>query len=432
MDLLDKLAKAKLKQPKGIKQFIWNHTTYKVNPYGVYQCVEHMEKWRGTWILRVFAFNLHCKRTYANIQIHEVQRVLLGYKEYLSSTYVWNTAMGGRKIEWSATQRFCRVKKNWDFYGYKMYDEQEIINELKIPYCAWDIYKEFYPYFIAHKLRFIDYIALYLKYPKIELLVKAGAAGYLPSIRYLDLKKKKLHEIFKIDQKWEFVIGHQSISDILILRKHPEFRNLDDLEMYKQIFNCSYHSYKYIKKHTQFLKLVDYLAGLAESNASSYNTLSDYNDYLRFAEELGYDLKRSKVLYPDKLKKAHNTLAKEHARKQKQINEAKFLEQFEKYKSHEYQGMGLLIIPVRSQDELINESKVLQHCVRTYADRVADGETEILLVRKTEKPDIPYVTVEVKDNRVVQARAEHNHTPAEEVKKFLAKWAKKNKIQYAY
>jgi hypothetical protein len=60
--------------------------------------------------------------------------------------------------------------------------------------------------------------------------------------------------------------------------------------------------------------------------------------------------------------------------------------------------------------ELKAEGKALHHCVGTYAERVANGSTNIFFIRKAEQPDTPYYTLEIGQNgSIVQCRGNKNH-----------------------
>jgi len=93
-----------------------------------------------------------------------------------------------------------------------------------------------------------------------------------------------------------------------------------------------------------------------------------------------------------------------------------------------FQHGDLEIRPVHDIDELVNESKELSHCVRSYDERIANGETGIFVVRKVEEPDRPFVTVELKGRELVQARAKQNKKPPKEVDNFLDQWLKKKVV----
>ena len=50
----------------------------------------------------------------------------------------------------------------------------------------------------------------------------------------------------------------------------------------------------------------------------------------------------------------------------------------------------------------------------SYIDRVIDGVCDIVFLRDRYNPDKSIVTVEVRDNKVVQARRAYNADPSEE------------------
>ena len=59
------------------------------------------------------------------------------------------------------------------------------------------------------------------------------------------------------------------------------------------------------------------------------------------------------------------------------------------------------------------------HCVGNYVPQVAKGSTVILFIRRKESPDKPYVTVEVKKNKIVQVRGFGNKNPESDVTDFV-------------
>ena len=97
-----------------------------------------------------------------------------------------------------------------------------------------------------------------------------------------------------------------------------------------------------------------------------------------------------------------------------------------------YENKNFLIRPVESHKELIIESKILDHCVRTYAERVALHKTMIFFVRKQECVDDPFVTLELKDNKIVQCRGKRNTRPSDEVVSFVNAWCRKFKLETCF
>ena len=94
-------------------------------------------------------------------------------------------------------------------------------------------------------------------------------------------------------------------------------------------------------------------------------------------------------------------------------------------KVYVYEDKGLLIRPAVSQTELINESKMLNHCVRKYAKNMSKRKTAIFFIRDIKNPNNPFVTLELKDKNVVQVRARKNEEPPINVKNFVRSWENK-------
>jgi len=151
---------------------------------------------------------------------------------------------------------------------------------------------------------------------------------------------------------------------------------------------------------------------------------------------MGYDMRNEFNLYPKNFKKAHDEKFKEYFKFQnkrakediKRFN--KLLKKLRKETS-EAEPMnlkieGLFIRLPENLDELKSEGEFLHHCMGTYRDRVARGETMIFFIRKEAEPDKPYYTLEWKD-RVVQCRGFHNCDMTPEVKAFVEIFQEKMK-----
>lgn len=90
-----------------------------------------------------------------------------------------------------------------------------------------------------------------------------------------------------------------------------------------------------------------------------------------------------------------------------------------------YTDGELLIRPVMSREELIKESKTLNHCVICYADLIKSGRIHCLFIRKASQPETPYFTLNIslRDKGGFTVCAGNNNNPATaEIRKFVAKW----------
>jgi hypothetical protein len=85
-------------------------------------------------------------------------------------------------------------------------------------------------------------------------------------------------------------------------------------------------------------------------------------------------------------------------------------------------SFGLMIIVPIGLHEILREGRELHHCVGSYVDKVAKGETTILFVRKADDPEKPYFTMEYRDNKIIQLRGLRNQDAPKEVKAFVDQW----------
>ena len=154
------------------------------------------------------------------------------------------------------------------------------------------------------------------------------------------------------------------------------------------------------------------------------NTEEMFRDYLLDCATLGLDLNDRAVLLPKDLNAAHRRTIAQVKHKANEAKRAEFHRRAEKLAAWRYEADGLLIRPAADADELIAEGGALHHCVGGYADRMADGETDIFFVRRLDAPDEPYYTLELKNRSVVQCRTLHNasYEGNQAVYDFVAAW----------
>lgn len=435
-ELLEKLGETKLRWPKGLRKYIYDETLYKTTNRCTTYYVNTLEVWKKRLLMRTFAFKVPkgLIRPF-NMEIQEVCRRLEGEKDVLLCQ-IENHSMGGRSVYFTETGNWITRKENssyyawytggksnWWFFDYDMFDYKEWMKKLEIPYCGYD--SPNYEY----KMPFFQYVELYKKYPKIELLAKGGMWKLITEARYLNLKGKSFEQIFKIPASWKKHIKELEISDILIIRKN-DIHTMNELIYLKK---ASMSNLKYIKKYfnNKTLKYVDkYL--LDHSVSISDFPFNEYNDYLRMAEETGCQMERNIVLFPKDLHEAHDDIhCKYREFKDKEVNKGieKTAKNLMKYK---FNLDGLFIVPAMNNKELIDESRVLDHCVRTYASRVSKGETGIMFIRKEAEPKKPFVTLELKGKKVIQVRGYRNNISIpldQSVIDFVHKWEQKFRLE---
>lgn len=169
--------------------------------------------------------------------------------------------------------------------------------------------------------------------------------------------------------------------------------------------------------------------GILSLDGGYHGMLSDYADYLTMEYQM-YDEVRDK--YPHYLKTQHDISAMKYMLVQNEITERNFGKCAEQYRNLVYKDDKYTIaIPERPAD-LVEEGRRLCHCVASYAERVANGETMIVFCRRNSNVDDPYCTIEVRDGQILQARCLQNAKPSEETIDFIRKWAKAKSLQHNF
>jgi len=166
-------------------------------------------------------------------------------------------------------------------------------------------------------------------------------------------------------------------------------------------------------------------------------------DYWHMAEEARLDMTAPEVLLPRDLTREHDRLVEARNRAERERQEARrreneeilrkmqekrassFTKRFEKLSALAWERDGLLIFPPKDEAAMIQEGLKLHHCVATYAQRHADGQTTILFIRRADAPEEPYFTLnwDEKDRRIIQNRGLRNCDPPAKVRAFAEAWA---------
>lgn len=166
------------------------------------------------------------------------------------------------------------------------------------------------------------------------------------------------------------------------------------------------------------------LKDMFDSQDLSSDYIMEYIDYIYMARDLHLDLREKKVLYPNDLLDKHDELYNQlQIIKDPLINE-KISHIGNLLSINNYEDDKYIIIPAISIDDLIDESKQQHNCVRTYADRIANGECQIYFLREKKQINKSLVTIEVRNKRVEQARIKYNELPNDELKRIINKWEK--------
>lgn len=196
---------------------------------------------------------------------------------------------------------------------------------------------------------------------------------------------------------------------------------------------------------SQFLNNRNILNRLCEFDSSDCNKTfyarMEYRDYLRMISNFPADIKKNFPLCPHDVKKYHDKAIVIATRYRQQIREVKHKELGDKYinnvyplaKEYEYSNDEYVIIAPKSVFELHTEGEVLSHCVGSYIQSVSNGKEYIFFLRKKDKQDIPYFTINITpDKEIRQIHGKHNCNVPEILMPFINSWIKKFALTGSY
>jgi|GEM_PF-1086310 len=164
-----------------------------------------------------------------------------------------------------------------------------------------------------------------------------------------------------------------------------------------------------------------------------------WHDYIDSAEICGYDLSNPLNQMPRDLAEKHDMVtgaatsilnarrAEENKKRAAELSGKMKKRHRETTKKYGFEKDGYIITAPVDAEDIVNEGKILKHCVGGYADRHLDGKLTILFFRLASNPLAPLATIEMHGNRLIQIRGYDNDRGAKEVaekkyKKILDSW----------
>lgn len=127
--------------------------------------------------------------------------------------------------------------------------------------------------------------------------------------------------------------------------------------------------------------------------------------------------------YPRHFLTTHKIACRNYNRMKKEFSEELFRKRINKQYECSF-GDYIFIYPESTQD-IKDEAASQNNCVASYIDKVIDGKCHILFLRKKNQPDESLVTIEVRNNHIVQARRRFNDDVTAEDQKAIDAFNKK-------
>ena len=293
------------------------------------------------------------------------------------------------------------------------------------------------------------YLSAYTKEPRLEMLIKTGLTHFardaitdvlwFHSEHSLDDLRKLSKEELRIMRDLN---GGRMMLDLILelklCRAETEIKK-ENIKAFYEAFGANGQLVRdLLNLQIPLQKFAGYAGKQTGKAIDRRNFVSDWRDYIGWCEKLGYNLNDRYVVMPPDFAKAHQRVLKEfteHESELFRIEQEKISEEIEKFMSEltvktgrvKVRSRKYMIVLPKSADDLKEEGRTLHHCVATYAERVAKGQTMILFVRKVEEPEKPFFTMEWKDHHVVQCRGSHNCAMPKDVEAFVKAFEKRMK-----
>ena len=167
---------------------------------------------------------------------------------------------------------------------------------------------------------------------------------------------------------------------------------------------------------------VDKIKTYFEKEKLDYHNIYEYYDYIRCCKYLSLNMEDKNILFPKEFIRAHDKITGEMViatdpKINERIHTLSNLLLLNKYEDDKY-----VIFPADSVESLIDESSQMSNCVRNYCLDVSNNECQIYFMRYKDNLSKSLITIEVRDGKIVQARAKFNELPGEDEMKILKKW----------
>lgn len=376
-----------------------------------------IQKYNQNYVFRIFELYAWLEKNTLKFSIVEWGRKIEDSNFKTISFYISNNLknyMGNLFVaHYEKTEQWKPYCYNWIFNTsgkYYYYNFKELFYHINKYSMIWELAKH------VDILNFyeVSYDSLILKKNTSEILIKSGLYNLANDCQKYR-KKGTFEEIFGVDRSYlDFMIENNITSSELEILSKFKIKNINFIK-YLDKFSC----YD-LNKILNYAKPSDlYKYKLNPDKAS------EYLDYLEFAKELGFDIKDKKYLYPKNLKKKHDEYMKQIETNKNKKTDRKIKSKYKKLLKNKYENKKYIIIPASSISALVDESKQQNNCVRTYAERIAENKCDIYFMRLISSQDKSLVTVEVRNNKIVQKRTKNNNSTTDDQNKFLSLWERK-------
>ena len=275
------------------------------------------------------------------------------------------------------------------------------------------------------------------RFSNFEQIFSAGIediVDYNFNYRINDIPKSliKICKTHNIKLSNKFLEFYKQNPDACFLAYNLEYMSLNDNDI-SSILNSHGSRYDgnhyYWRNYSRFIELINEYGYNAKSllmyldHLKTFEALEgmdwllrELEDYARMMKEISPKFDK----YPKHFLTTHKIASRNYNRLKNKFEEDKFKKRINQNMEHTF-GEFCFIYPKCVQD-IKDESVQMSNCVSSYVQRVIDGHCDILFLRYKDRPDKSLVTIEVRNNKIVQALQRYNHPLTREQQETVDKW----------
>lgn len=397
--------------------------------------ITHKE--RGELIFNMVTFDFKLNPTMKKYDDLRKYFINYGFDNYWSQSYSLNYNVKGEAKD--IFIKYFRFLKDIVSSGYYKYTKSNLGNILKDFYSK-KTYQEKQKYkFDGKKFENLSEIAKsFLDILGSDLNFDVNYENYtlFQNLKFRKDVRKVLKEFNIIIDKDLIEIKSQDekyLNEIVIILRDENLINYfpSYIEEGKHSLSLFWNAYQEFQELKEFNYDIKSVITNIINYYSVYENL-DFKEAVRYLKDYGSMNTQMKVKhfkkYPRFLRSNHDIIVAEYRSYKKEYSEELFLS---KIKSEfEFKSKNFLVVNPKSIQDLKDEGEQLSHCVGSYIDRIIDGKTNILFMRKVENKSL--ITLEVRNNTIIQAKGYGNRMPTKEEEELIRTYANEKELLVRY
>lgn len=351
------------------------------------------------------------------------------YGEFKKREYRWKREesssfyYGGGSVAYSTRNTFMRL------YPFNLKD---VIAGTKWEYCGIELFKgkiDPMDYFEFDESKLLEMIVRRGLHKLAQDMLNTNYSSKATHFKIMQTKSMGLSE-YALFMAKKYNLGLNELDVLSQLENQYQIKlNIDQINWIVKVHQ-DFGRILNILKYSSVQKMINYVnKQSAEGDAEIKATIREWDDYIQMAAKFKYNLSDEILLYPKDLARRHDeVMIRAKAMENKRFNLG-IKKTAKNFMWLNFSKFGLMMTVAKNTKEIIKESQILGHCVGRgtgYMERMSEGKTLILTIRKADSPNIPYFTVEVNPETfsVRQYESSKRIRKSEEIEKFLKEWEK--------